>query len=210
MAAARRASARARSASSSSSLKVIWSGSSRSALRPDCARWNCLMIRRSRSISTWLSTTVASRLASAAAMSRTSCCSMVVSVGRLSSAIRMSGGYRSSAVLYIENRSQLSDHQASCLHRRPPLEALQQHRQLRRCQCHRDGAVCLRLRRRPGKRTLIQPLGEQAYAGAVVEQDLEHPSPLATENEEVAAEWICPQHLLHQQGTARRTPCACR
>ncbi len=84
MAAARRASARARSASSSSRPKDIWSGSSRSALRPNWARWNCLMIRRSRSISTCPSS-------SAAAMSRTSCCSMVASVGRLSSAIRMGG-----------------------------------------------------------------------------------------------------------------------
>ncbi len=57
------------------------------------------MIRRSRSISTCPSS-------SAAAMSRTSCCSMVASVGRLSSAIRMSGGYRSGGSLYIENRPQ--------------------------------------------------------------------------------------------------------
>lgn len=32
--------------------KAIWSGSSHLALRPDCARWNCLLIRRNQSILT--------------------------------------------------------------------------------------------------------------------------------------------------------------
>ena len=65
-------------------------------------------------------------------------------------------------------------------------------RQLRRCQRH--SAID---DRRPNEPALLQPLGDEAQPRAVPVQTFEIVTALAAEDEEVTAEWIGPDHLLH-------------
>src|SRR3546814_10001121 len=81
--------------------------------------------------------------------------------------------------------------------RHPPVDPLDQHRQLRRR--HHHLAVG---RRRPYEPSLFQPLGEQAEALAVPPQYLEEIAAPAAEHEQMAREGIVPQRFLDLPGQA--------
>src|SRR6266404_397264 len=76
-----------------------------------------------------------------------------------------------------------------------PVDAVNQHRQLRRVQHQRPTRIDVR---RPKEYAVFEPLGEQAEAGAVPEYDLDEIGLPTPEQEEVARERILPQHALHQ------------
>src|SRR5512144_2997713 len=78
--------------------------------------------------------------------------------------------------------------------RRPPVDPLEQHRQLRRAQRHRALPGL-----RPDEPAPLQPLGEQAETLAVPIQHLDQVAALAAEDEQMPGERILPQHLLRQQ-----------
>src|SRR5512144_2284100 len=87
--------------------------------------------------------------------------------------------------------------------RRPPVDPLEQHRQLRRAQRHRALPGL-----RPDEQAPLQPLGEQAETLAVPEQaetlavpiqHFDQVAALAAEDEQMPGERILPQHLLRQQ-----------
>lgn len=79
--------------------------------------------------------------------------------------------------------------------RDPPVDAFQQHRQLRLAEMH--FAI---VRRWPYKPPALKPLGKQAGALAIPPDDLEQVSASATEHKQVAAERIFRQRLLCQCG----------
>lgn len=69
--------------------------------------------------------------------------------------------------------------------RAPPVDAFEQHRQLRRCQRHAPVRDL-----RPDELAVLEPLGEQAQAVAVPSQHLDSVSASAPEHEDLAAEGI--------------------
>ena len=77
--------------------------------------------------------------------------------------------------------------------RHPPVDAFQQHRQLRRRQAGRTV-----FRRRPNDAAFFQPLREQAKALAVPAQHLDRISPAAAKDEQLVAERILAQMVLSQ------------
>src|SRR5271156_3609425 len=79
----------------------------------------------------------------------------------------------------------------------PPVESFQQRRQLRGGQVH--DAV---LRVRPAERAILKPLGEQADAGAVPEDQLHPIRALGAEHIDGAAKRIGPHLLAYQRGQA--------
>src|SRR3546814_14607570 len=85
--------------------------------------------------------------------------------------------------------------------RHPPVEPLDQHRQLRRR--HHHLAVG---RRRPYEPSLLQPLGEQAEALAVPPQYLEEIAAPAAEHAQMAREGTVPKRLLDTPGQAVAGP----
>ncbi len=84
--------------------------------------------------------------------------------------------------------------------RHPPIDALQQHRQLRRRQ--KDRAV---LGLGPDEATLFQALREQAKALPVPPQHLDQVTAAATENQQLAAEGILTEMVLGQRREAIET-----
>src|SRR6266404_7656063 len=76
-----------------------------------------------------------------------------------------------------------------------PVDAVNQHRQLRRVQHQRPARLDVR---RPEEYAVLEPLGEQAEAGAVPEHDFDEIGLPTSEQEEMAREGILPQHALHQ------------
>src|SRR5512132_2025590 len=83
--------------------------------------------------------------------------------------------------------------------RSPPVDPLEQHRQLRRAQRHRALA-----RLRPDEPAALQPLGEQAETLTVPIQHLDEVAAPAAKDEQMPGERVLPQHLLRPH----RTPCA--
>src|SRR5512147_2029423 len=77
--------------------------------------------------------------------------------------------------------------------RRPPVDPLQQHRELRRAQRHRPLA-----RLRPDEPSALQPLAEQAETLTVPIQHLDQVAAPAAKDEQMPGERILPQHLLRQ------------
>src|SRR6516162_5459817 len=75
--------------------------------------------------------------------------------------------------------------------RRAPVDALNQHRQLLRTQRQRPTRLNVR---RPEEDALFEPLGEKAQASAIPEHDLDEIGLATPEHEQVAREWILPQH----------------
>ena len=75
--------------------------------------------------------------------------------------------------------------------RRPPVDPLQQHRELRRAQRHRPLA-----RLRPDEPSALQPLAEQAETLTVPIQHLDQVAAPAAKDEQMPGERILPQHLL--------------
>src|SRR6516165_5014101 len=78
--------------------------------------------------------------------------------------------------------------------RRAPIEAFDQHRELRRSQSHRAARIAQRW---PYEATLLQPLGEETEPVSVPEQDLDCVCLPAPEGKEMARERILLEHLLH-------------
>src|SRR5512132_310098 len=76
----------------------------------------------------------------------------------------------------------------------PPVDALEQHRQLRRAQRH-PALPGLR----PDEPAPLQPLGEQAETLTVPIQHLDQLAAPAAKDEQMPGERILPQHLLRQQ-----------
>src|SRR5262249_7722683 len=79
--------------------------------------------------------------------------------------------------------------------RRAPVDAFNQHRELRRCECHRAARLA---QRRPNEAAVLQPLGEQTESVPIPEQDLHRVRLLASEGEQMTRERVLLQHLLHQ------------
>ena len=79
--------------------------------------------------------------------------------------------------------------------RRAPIDAFNQHRELRRCERHRAARLA---QRRPYEAALLQPLGEQTKSVPIPEQDLHRVRLLAPEGEEMTRERVLLEHLLHQ------------
>src|SRR5512144_1870134 len=77
--------------------------------------------------------------------------------------------------------------------RRPPVDPLQQHRELRRAQRHRPLA-----RLRPDEPSALQPLAEQAQTLTIPIQHLDQVAAPAAKDEQMPGERILPQHLLRQ------------
>src|SRR5580693_9043960 len=77
-------------------------------------------------------------------------------------------------------------------YRPTPIHRLDQQRQLRRCQHH-----CVVDQRRPDEFTPLQTLGEQTHATAVPVQALQIMTAFAAEEENMTAERIGPDNLLH-------------
>src|SRR5271163_887749 len=117
----------------------------------------------------------------------------------------------SHARFYFERSSKLSIFSMFCLMFRtfstsdrrspdalgnPPVDALDQHGELRRTE--RDGAFEPR-HPRPHESALIEPLGEQAQPVSVPKKDLDDLGPLAPEGEQMAAKRILLQRALNQQ-----------
>src|SRR3974390_1888012 len=87
--------------------------------------------------------------------------------------------------------------------RRAPIDPLQQHRKLCRCQCRRRSGR----RRGPNKAALLKPLGKQTQALTVPPQHFDEPAPPAAENKRLTRERITSEVVLHK---SRQTPCAWR
>jgi hypothetical protein len=82
-------------------------------------------------------------------------------------------------------------------HRRAPVNALDQHRELRRRERHCAARLVYP---RPDEPTLIDALGEQAEPVPIPEQHLQHRRPLTPEGEKMTRERVLPQLLLNQGG----------
>src|SRR5206468_3534873 len=80
--------------------------------------------------------------------------------------------------------------------RRAPVDALDQHRELRWCQRHR--AAGLR-HARPPKASVIDALGEQAQPRAIPKQDLQQRGLPAAEDEQMTREGVLLQVFLDQR-----------
>lgn len=77
----------------------------------------------------------------------------------------------------------------------PPVDPLQQHRELGRCERHRGPR-----HPRPDEAALLQPLREEAQPLTVPPQDLDQPPRTAAEHEDLSGERIAVQVVLHQRG----------
>ena len=76
--------------------------------------------------------------------------------------------------------------------RTPPVDAFQQHRQLRRRQQYRAF-----FRLWPDEAACLEPLGEEAQSLTIPAQDLDQIAAFAAENEKLAIERIMSEMLLH-------------
>src|SRR6202453_350519 len=76
---------------------------------------------------------------------------------------------------------------------RAPVDAVDQHRQLRRVQHQRPTRVDVR---RPKEYAVLEPLAEEAEAGAIPEHNFDEVGLPAPEHEEMAREGILPQPPL--------------
>src|SRR3982751_6563084 len=74
-----------------------------------------------------------------------------------------------------------------------PVDALQKHRHLRRCQRH-----CAGRGHRPDETPPVHPLRKQAESLTVEPQQFDQVAALATEREQRTGMWFLPEHLLHQ------------
>ena len=80
-----------------------------------------------------------------------------------------------------------------CFMHKPPVEPLQQRRQLRRRQAHHTV-----LNLRPAEDSILEPLGEQAQTRSVPEHQLDPIRPLGPEHIDSSREGIGPHALAHQ------------
>jgi hypothetical protein len=87
------------------------------------------------------------------------------------------------------------------LFRHPPVDTVDQHREL--CPCQHQRLARLNVRR-PQEYAILEPLGEQAQSRAVPKDDLDEVWLSATDHEQVAAEGIKAQYTLHPEGAASR------
>lgn len=79
--------------------------------------------------------------------------------------------------------------------RRAPIDPLEQHRKLCRCQCRRRAEGC----RWPNKAALLKPLGKQTEALAIPPQHFDQASLPAAEDKGLAGERIVPEMILDQR-----------
>jgi len=87
-------------------------------------------------------------------------------------------------------------------HRHAPVDAFQQHRELRRCERDAAGRGLW-----PDEAATLEPLGQQHQSLSVEPQDLQDVAALATEDEDVAAERIGRERRLgHGSQTIEALP----
>src|SRR6185312_4739360 len=100
--------------------------------------------------------------------------------------------FKREKVAWLQSGKLHAHHPFRCPGRSSPVDAFQQHRELRAAQRDRSTG-----RPRPHKTSPLQPLGQQAQAVAVEPQHLHDVAAPATENEYVARQGLLFQHRLH-------------
>jgi len=83
--------------------------------------------------------------------------------------------------------------------RRAPVNAFDQHRELRRRERYRAARLA---QRRPDEPALLQSLGEETQPVAVPEQDFHRVRLSAAEGKQMTRERVFLEHCLHQDGQA--------
>ena len=96
-------------------------------------------------------------------------------------------------------------HRLCCSDRRSPVDAFEQHRELRRRERHRSAG-----RLGPYEATSLQPLRQQAQAITIEPQHLHHVPATAMKDKHVTRQGLLFQHSLHLRTEAMKTSFACR
>src|SRR3546814_2830989 len=84
--------------------------------------------------------------------------------------------------------------------RAAPVDTFQQHRQLRGGQTYGSRLCC-----RPHEAAILQPFGQQAHAVATPPEHLDAVASSTAEDEDMAAEGVLQQFLVHDGGDRKST-----